>query len=185
MEDYAPYAFLGSWVLVIPYLCYRFCIFDRPILEEYVSQIEGHLLQSCLHAMQYDLLCATKEMHLFFESLAIIGAPSLQASLMDIHHDTSFRSILEDDSISLTFRALTRFCQSKGAKLWLVARPFIHSFHIAHSSFTSMLHFSLDLIQPLGSTLFICECGYDLDASGTHLACCPFRGQRIVTHDTI
>jgi len=34
MEDYAPSAFIGSWVLVVPYLCYRFCIFDRPILEE-------------------------------------------------------------------------------------------------------------------------------------------------------
>jgi hypothetical protein len=37
MEDYAPFAFLGNWVLVVPYLCFRFCIFDRPILEEYVS----------------------------------------------------------------------------------------------------------------------------------------------------
>jgi hypothetical protein len=39
-------------------------------------------------------------MHLSFESLAIIGALGLQAYLMDIHHDTSLRSILEDDSIS-------------------------------------------------------------------------------------
>jgi hypothetical protein len=36
MEDYAPLAFLRNWVLVTPYLCYRFHIFDRPILDEYV-----------------------------------------------------------------------------------------------------------------------------------------------------
>jgi hypothetical protein len=37
MEDYAPSAFLGGWALVALYLCSRFRIFDRPILEEYVS----------------------------------------------------------------------------------------------------------------------------------------------------
>jgi hypothetical protein len=36
MEGYAPFAFLSSWVLVVSYLCFRFCVFDRPILEEYV-----------------------------------------------------------------------------------------------------------------------------------------------------
>jgi hypothetical protein len=50
IKDYAPFVFMGSWVLVAPYLCFRFCIFDRPVLEEYISQVEGgpHLLQSCL-----------------------------------------------------------------------------------------------------------------------------------------
>jgi len=35
---------------VASYLCSKFHIFDRPILEEYVFQVEGgpHLLQSCL-----------------------------------------------------------------------------------------------------------------------------------------
>jgi hypothetical protein len=37
MEDCAPSTFLRSWVLVAPYLCSRFHIFNRPILEEYVS----------------------------------------------------------------------------------------------------------------------------------------------------
>jgi hypothetical protein len=41
MEDYAPSNFLGNWVLVVPYLCSKFRIFDKPILEEYVSQVEG------------------------------------------------------------------------------------------------------------------------------------------------
>jgi hypothetical protein len=41
MEDCAPSIFLGSWALVALYLCSRFCIFDRPILEEYVSQVKG------------------------------------------------------------------------------------------------------------------------------------------------
>ncbi len=36
MEDCAQSNFLGSCVLVILYLCFRFCIFDKPILEEYV-----------------------------------------------------------------------------------------------------------------------------------------------------
>jgi hypothetical protein len=37
MEDCAPFASLGNWALVAPYLCFRFHIFDKPILEEYVS----------------------------------------------------------------------------------------------------------------------------------------------------
>ncbi len=46
MEDCAPSVFLGNWVLVVLYLCSRFCIFDRPISEEYVYHVgEGpHLL---------------------------------------------------------------------------------------------------------------------------------------------
>jgi hypothetical protein len=46
MEDCAPSTFLGSWPLVASYLCSRFCIFNRHVLEEYVSQVEGgpHLL---------------------------------------------------------------------------------------------------------------------------------------------
>jgi hypothetical protein len=46
MEDCAPFVFLGSWALVAPYLCFRFYIFNRPILEEYTYQVEGspHLL---------------------------------------------------------------------------------------------------------------------------------------------
>jgi hypothetical protein len=52
MEDCAPFVFLGNWALVALYLCFRFCIFNKPILEEYVSQVErgSHLLQSCLCA---------------------------------------------------------------------------------------------------------------------------------------
>jgi hypothetical protein len=34
---YAPFVFLGSWVLMALYLCFRFHTFDKPILEEYVS----------------------------------------------------------------------------------------------------------------------------------------------------
>jgi hypothetical protein len=50
MEDCAPSAFLGNWVLGASYLCYRFRISNRPILEEYVFQVQGgpHLLLSCL-----------------------------------------------------------------------------------------------------------------------------------------
>ncbi len=46
MEECAPFVFLGSWVLVPPYLCSRFHIFYKLVLEEYVFQVEGglHLL---------------------------------------------------------------------------------------------------------------------------------------------
>jgi hypothetical protein len=36
-----PIWFWRSWVLVALYLCSKFHIFDRPVLEEYVSQVEG------------------------------------------------------------------------------------------------------------------------------------------------
>jgi hypothetical protein len=123
-------------------------------------------------------------MHYSFESLVIIGAPSLHASLMEIHHDTSLKFILEDDSIFSTSKACIHFC-SEGAKLWLVVRPSICLFHIAHFTFTSTLHFCLSLIQPLTSYLFTCECGHGFDAFGTHLPHCQFGGQWITTHDAI
>jgi len=40
MEDYASFDYLRNWAIMVPYLCFRFCIFDRPILEEYVSQVD-------------------------------------------------------------------------------------------------------------------------------------------------
>jgi len=54
VEVCAPFAFLGSWVLVFPYLYFRFHIFDRPVWEEYVFQVKGspHLFQSCLDAVR-------------------------------------------------------------------------------------------------------------------------------------
>jgi len=41
MEDCAPSIFIRSWVLVASYLCSRFHVFDRLVLEVYVSQVEG------------------------------------------------------------------------------------------------------------------------------------------------
>jgi hypothetical protein len=117
---------------------------------------------------------ATREMHVFFENLVVTSAPGVHVSLMDIHHDTSLRFILEDDSISSTSQAHISFYLSKGAKLWLITRPFIHSFYIAHSIFTLVLCFRFDFIQLLTSSFFMCECGHGLNASGTHLVCCPF-----------
>jgi hypothetical protein len=48
MEDCVPSFFLRSWVLVVLYLCSRFRIFDRLIMERYVFQVERgpHLFQS-------------------------------------------------------------------------------------------------------------------------------------------
>jgi hypothetical protein len=50
MEDCAPSAFQGSWGSIGYVFVFRFCIFYRLVLEEYVSEVEGvsHLLQSCL-----------------------------------------------------------------------------------------------------------------------------------------
>jgi hypothetical protein len=124
-------------------------------------------------------------MHPFFKSLAITNTLGLQVSLMDIHHDTSLKSILEDDFISSTSKIHIRFCSGKGAKLWLITRPYICLFHITHSTFISMLHFHLSLIQPLAFSLLTCEYEHGLDTSSIHLTHCPFGGQRIPTHDVI
>ncbi len=104
---------------------------------------------------------------------------------MDFHHDTSLQSILENDCISLTCKAYISFCLGKGIGLWLVVRPYICSFCIAHSIFTWMLHFCLNLIQPSTFSFFTCECRHGLDASSVHLVHCLFGGQQIITHDAI
>ncbi len=156
------------------YLCSRFCIFNRPILEEYVSQVEGaHICFDHVY-MQHEMACLLQLVHFSFESLVVTSALGLQVSLMYIHHGTSIRFILEDDSISLASRIRIRSCSGKGARLWLIIRPFIYSFRIAHSTFTSTLHFHLGLIWPSTSNFFTCECGHELDASSTHLVHCPF-----------
>jgi hypothetical protein len=106
--------------------------------------------------------------------------------MMDIHHDTSLRSfILEDDSISSTSKARIHFCLGKGLGVWLVVRPSICSFCIAHFMFTSMLHFHLGLIQLLAFSLLTCACGHGLNAFGMHLTHCSFGDQQIGTHDAI
>jgi len=137
MEDCVPFDFLRNWVLVVSYLCSRFHIFDRPILEEYVFQVEGgpHMFQSCLRVAQDGLPLIVREMRPFLKSLTITSAPSLHAYLMDIHHDTSLRFIFEDDSIFLASRTHIRFCLGKGAGLWLVVRPFIVRF-ASHTLFS-------------------------------------------------
>jgi hypothetical protein len=85
-------------------------------------------------------------MHPSFENLAVINASSLQASLMNIHHDTSLKFILKNDSISLTSKARFHSCLNKKARLWLVVKPSICSFHITHSTFTSTLCFHFSVI---------------------------------------
>ncbi len=153
MEDCAPSTFIGNWALVAPYLCVRFHIFDRPILEEYVLQIEGgpHMFQSCLHATQDGLPHVARVMHPSFESLIVTGTPGLHASLMDIHQDTSFRFILEDDSISSTFKACICSCSSKGAGLWLLVKPSIYLFCIP----TIYFHLNIVFLFRFDSTLGI------------------------------
>ncbi len=116
-------------------------------------------------------------MHPSFESLAIINAPRLHASLMDIHHGTSFRAILEYDSIFSTSSAHIHSCSGKGARLWLVVRSSICLFRITHFTFASTTHFCFNLIKPLASSLLTSKCEHGLDKFGTHLAHYPFGGQ--------
>jgi hypothetical protein len=65
--------------MVALYLGFKFHIFNTPILEEDVSQVEGgpHLFQSCLHVAQDNFPPTIRKMHLFFESLVIISALGL------------------------------------------------------------------------------------------------------------
>jgi hypothetical protein len=106
-------------------------------------------------------------MHLSFESVTIIGTLGVQKSFLNIHHNTSLMSILEDNFISSTFKTRIHSCSSKGVGLWLVVKPSIRSFHITHSIFILVLHFHINLIQPSASNFFTCEHGHMLDASST------------------
>ncbi len=126
----------------------KFHIFNKLILEEYVYQVEGgpHLFQSCFHAARDNLPLATKKIHPSFESLAVINAPSLHASLMDIHHNTSFKPILEDDSIFSISKSTSTFVQARGHGYgWLLGHLF-YLFCIAYFTFTSTMCFCFSLI---------------------------------------
>jgi hypothetical protein len=58
---------------------------------------------------------------------AVIGAPSLQAFLMDIHHYTSLKSILEVDSVSSTSRVCIIFVRARGQGYgWLLGHLSVH-----------------------------------------------------------
>jgi hypothetical protein len=65
---------------------------------------------------------------------------------MNIHHDTSLRFILEDDSICSAFRTRIHDCLDKMVGLWLVVTSSIYSFCIAHFTFTLTLRFCFGLI---------------------------------------
>ncbi len=80
------------------YLCLSFMFLIDLFWRNMFIRLKGdpHLLQSCLCVARNGFLPIVREMHPYFESLTIISTPSLQTSLMDIRHDTSFRSILED-----------------------------------------------------------------------------------------
>jgi len=63
------------------------------------------------------------EVHRCFESVIIIITLDLHAFFMDIHHNTSIKYILEDDSIFSTSRAYIRSCLGYG---WLLGHLSIH-----------------------------------------------------------
>ncbi len=129
MEDYAPFIFLGSWALVALYLSSKFHLSIQPFCRSIFFKVERgpHLFQSCLRATRDGLLHVVREMHFSFENLTVSNTLDLQAFLMDIHHDTSLKSIFEDDSISLTFRAhICFFFQARGQGYgWLLSHLFI------------------------------------------------------------
>ncbi len=78
MEDYASFAFLGSCILVASYLCFKFHISDKLILEEYDFQVEGGpTLVSIMFTCNARWPSSYSQGDApFFESLAVI-APSL------------------------------------------------------------------------------------------------------------
>jgi hypothetical protein len=67
-------------------------------------------------------------MHISFESLIVINILGLQVFFMDIHHNTSLKSILKNDSISLAFGVRIQFCSNKGTRLWLIFKSSFCSF---------------------------------------------------------
>jgi hypothetical protein len=76
--------------------------------------------------MRNDFPLAAKEMHLSFEGLTITNAPILHAFFMDIRHNTSLRSILEDDFISSTSKVWICSYSSKGQGYgWLLSHLFV------------------------------------------------------------
>jgi hypothetical protein len=105
-----------------------------------------HLFRSCFCAIHDSFPLAIKVMHPSFESLVITNAPSSHAFFMDIHHDTLFKFILEDDSIYSTSKTRIRFCSNKGAGLWLIIRPSIYLLCITfYFHFSVAFSFSFDL----------------------------------------
>jgi hypothetical protein len=64
----------------------------------------------------------------------------------------------------------------EGATLWLIIKPSICSFYIAHFTFILALCFHFSLIQPLASCIITCECGHGLNVSSTYLTHCPLGG---------
>ncbi len=78
---------------------------------------------------------------------------------------------------TLSLHPKLAFLFGKGVRLWLIVRPSICSFCIAHFTFISTLHFCFGLIYSLAFSLFMCECEHGLNATAMHLTCCPFGGQ--------
>jgi len=96
---------------------------------------------------------------------------------MDFHHDTSFRSILEDNPFLQHLKLAFVLVRTRGHDYgWLVIRPSIHPFCITHFTFTLVLRFHFGLIQPSTFNLLICEGGHGLDTFDMYLIHCPFGG---------
>jgi hypothetical protein len=97
----------------------------------------GHI---CFSHAYIGLPHVAREMHLSFENNNYWRPKSISINTTQ-QHNTSLRSILEYDSISSTSRARICSCLGKGARLWLVTKPSIYSFRIAHFTFILVLFF--------------------------------------------
>jgi hypothetical protein len=135
-------------------------IVEHNILREYFNTHVESFFFFLLEDNQFELFFP-------FKNLVITGTLGLQDFLMDIHYDTSLRSILEDDSISLTSKTCICSCLGKGARLWLIIKPSIYSFRITHFIFTLALFFHFGLIQ-LWHLVFSFV---NVDMGSMHLAC--------------
>jgi hypothetical protein len=142
---------------------YNFWWVLRRKLDRYVRTLWGHVMEVYLRPFNK----ASNYRHLWWTSIM-----------------TSFKSILEDDSISSTSKACIHSCSSKGRGYGWLLNHLLVCF-VSHILFSPSLCFHLGLIQPLSFSFLTCECGHGLHASNMHLTYCLFGGQWIATHDTI
>jgi hypothetical protein len=60
---------------MVSYMCFKFLIFDKHVLEKYVSQVDrgAYLLYSCLCLIRDNLFLEVRKMHPLKKSLVVNG----------------------------------------------------------------------------------------------------------------
>ncbi len=187
MEDYASSTFLGGWTLVAPYLRSRFHIFNRPILDDYLSWVEKAPTYFSLAYVQHEMTFLLQlRICTFLLKVWQLLAPQvhmhfLQTSTMTHPLSLSLRMTPFPQHLKPTFILVRARGQGYSQLLSHLSIRFA-----SHTLFSPQrLRFRLGVIQPLASNLLMCECEHMLDTSSTHLIHCMFGGQWIATRDAI